>query len=235
MASTKESHLNEVRALHKRIGAMASDLNAAQAEVQRLWSAQRPPLDLPLLMGILRAVHSHPDLPREPILHVLTGALPRGKYQLPSFVSPLFLWSLPLIVAIVSLSEPGDIDWKPLVRSLRLAKTVSFELLEVHPLHPGNLRLTQLRPPLPPFTVRRRQPRLLAHPHPSFLPPLPPPPPQPEALPWHDFYNGSTTFHHHRKARRPTDFTFFSTCPADAPALPWRFPVHAVGISFKTH
>ena len=39
MASTKESHLNEVRALHKRIGALASDLNAAQAEVQRLPSA----------------------------------------------------------------------------------------------------------------------------------------------------------------------------------------------------
>ena len=94
MASTKEFHLNEVRALHKRIGALASDLNAAEAEVQRLRSAQRTPLDLPLLMGILRAVHSHPALPREPVLHALTSALPRGKYRLPSFSSPLFLWNL---------------------------------------------------------------------------------------------------------------------------------------------
>ena len=50
-----------------------------------------PPPDLPLLMGILRAVHTHPDLPREPILHALTGALPRGKYQLPSIGVPLVL------------------------------------------------------------------------------------------------------------------------------------------------
>ena len=33
VASAKESHLNEVRALHKRIGALASDDNAAQTEV----------------------------------------------------------------------------------------------------------------------------------------------------------------------------------------------------------
>ena len=127
MASTKESHLNEVRALHKRIGALASDLNAAQAEVQRLQSVQRAPLDLPLVMGILSAVHSHLDVPCEPLLRALTSALPRGKYQPPSVSSPLFLWSIPLIVAIVSLSEPGDIDWKPLVCSLRPAQTVSFE------------------------------------------------------------------------------------------------------------
>ena len=48
MASTKESHLNEVRALHKRVGARASDLSAAQAEVQRLQSVQRAPLGLTL-------------------------------------------------------------------------------------------------------------------------------------------------------------------------------------------
>ena len=59
VASTKESQLNKVRALHKCIGALASDLNTAQAEVQRLQSVQRTPLDLPLLMGILRAVHAH--------------------------------------------------------------------------------------------------------------------------------------------------------------------------------
>ena len=136
VASTKESHLNEVRALHKRIGALASDLNVAQTEVQRLRSVQRNPLDLPLLMGILRAVHAHHDLPRKPILQALTDLLPRGKYQLPSVSSPLFLWSIPLIVAIVSMSEPGSIDWKPLVRSLRPAKTVSFELPETAPPPP---------------------------------------------------------------------------------------------------
>ena len=131
MASTKESHLNEVRTLQKCIGALASDLNAAQAEIQRLQSVQRAPLDLPLLMGILRAVHAHPDLPREPILRAFTNAVPRGKYKLPSISYPLCLWSIPLIVAIVSMSEPRDIDWKPLVRSLRPAKTVSLELPEV--------------------------------------------------------------------------------------------------------
>ena len=136
VASTKESHLNEVRALHKRIGALASDLNAAQAEVQRLQSVQRNPLEFPLLMGILRAVHAHRDLPRKPILRALTDVLPRGKYQLPSVSSPLFLWSIPLIVAIVSMSELGNIDWKPLVRSLRPAKTVSFELPEITPPPP---------------------------------------------------------------------------------------------------
>ena len=110
MASSKESHLNKLCALHKRIGALASDLNAAEAEVQRFRSIPRTPPDLPFLMGILRAVHSHPDLVREPILRALTGPLPWGKYQLPSVSSPRLLWCIPLIVAIVSLSEPGDID-----------------------------------------------------------------------------------------------------------------------------
>ena len=87
-------------------------------------------------MGCLRVVHARPDLLHEPILRALTCALPRGKYQLPSVSSPLFLWSIPLIVAIVSMSEPGDINWKPLVRSLRRAKTVSFELPEVMPPPP---------------------------------------------------------------------------------------------------
>ena len=101
MASTKESHLDEVRTLHKRIGALASDLNAAQAEVQRLQSLQRTPLDLLLFIGILRVVHSHLDLPCEPALRALTIDLPRGKYPLPSFSWPLFLWFIPRIGAIV--------------------------------------------------------------------------------------------------------------------------------------
>ena len=154
MASTKESHLNEVRALHKRIGALASDLNAAQAEVQRLQSVQRTPLDLPLLMGILRAVHSHPHLPREPILCALTCALPRGKYELPSVSPPLFLWSIPLILAIVSLSEPGDIDWKPLVSSLQPAKTFSVELPEVSPSTPRKPSSNASSAPPPPLPSR---------------------------------------------------------------------------------
>ena len=68
-------------------------------------------------MGILRVVQTHPELPREPIVQALTGALPRGKYRLPSITSPLFMWSIPLVVSIVSISDPGNIDYKPLVRS----------------------------------------------------------------------------------------------------------------------
>ena len=169
-ASTKESHLNEVRALHKHISALASHLNAAEAEVQRLRSTQRIPPDVPLLMGILRAVHSHPDLPREPILHALTGALPRGKYQLPSVASPLFLRSIPLIVAIVSLSEPGKFDSKPLVCSLWPAKTVSFEVAPSTPQKSSSYASLPLR--LPSQSVAGDLGCWCSH-----IPPSPPPPP----------------------------------------------------------
>ena len=87
-------------------------------------------------MGILRAVHTYQALPRERILRALTDVLPRPKYQLPSVSSPLFLWSIPLIVAIVSMSEPGNMDWKPLVRSLCPTQTVSFQLPEIMPPQP---------------------------------------------------------------------------------------------------
>ena len=69
-------------------------------------------------------------------------------YRLPSNKSPLSLWSIPLIIAIVSLAEQGEMDWKPLVRSLQPVKTMSFELLGVAPLHPDNPVLSHL-PPLP--------------------------------------------------------------------------------------
>ena len=108
------------------------------------------PLDLPLLMGILRAVHNHPELPRGPVLQAHTGALPRETYWLPSSISPLFMWSIPLIVAIVSLSESGDIDWKPLVRSLRRTKTASFELPDVTPSTPKQPSTVQPSAPTPP-------------------------------------------------------------------------------------
>ena len=54
----------------------ASDLNVAQAAVERLRSTQRSPPYLPLLMGILRVVRTHPELPREPVLQALDGAVP---------------------------------------------------------------------------------------------------------------------------------------------------------------
>ena len=136
------------------------------------------PLGFLLLMGILRAVHAHQDLPCEPILRALTHVLLRGKYQLPSVSSPLSLWSIPLIVAIVSMSEPGDIDGKPLVRSLRPAKTVSFELPEVTPPPPRSPPSMHRLPPPPPCRTPLRQPRLLlrlppSSPHCHF--PQPPP------------------------------------------------------------
>ena len=61
---------------HKRIGALAWDRNEAQTEVQSLQLVHQTPLDLLLLMGILRAVHAHQDLPREYILRALTDVLP---------------------------------------------------------------------------------------------------------------------------------------------------------------
>ena len=64
---------------------------------------------------------------RNSSLRCRSGVLQGGGGGRPSVSSPLFLWSIPLIVAIVSMSELGDIDWKPVVCSLRSAKTVSFE------------------------------------------------------------------------------------------------------------
>ena len=194
------------------------------------------PLGFFLLMGILRAVHAHQDLPCEPILRALTHVLPRGKYQLPSVSSPLSLWSIPLIVAIVSMSEPGDIDGKPLVRSLRPAKTVSFELPEVTPPPPRSPPSMHRLPPPSPCRTPLRQPRLLlrlppSSPHCHF-----PQPPPPKVPPCRASSNGLTVFRLRKRTRKPADFTFSSMCPAPKTPQPRtspRFLVRTMGIPLQ--
>ena len=118
------------------------------------------------------------------------------------------------------MSEPGNVDWKPLMRSLCPTKTVSFELTEVTPLPPH--KPSASAPPTPSTPLQNTASAPQATVVPTSLVPVtatsPNPPTRSTSLSrFLQWLNGVSSSHENEEARRFHLFLNLS-CPEEAPS-----------------